>query len=542
MTRNPAGAPTAWLKRYWGLLIVVAVMVLMAGVRFRTRDFFLERDEGEYAYSGQLMLKGIPPYQMAYNMKFPGTYAAYAAIMAVFGETPSGIRLGLLCMTSLTALMLYWLGRKLIDETAGVMAAITCSFLSASPSLFGMAGHATHFVAFFVTAGTCLLWPGPQNVRARKLFAAGLLFGLAVLMKQHAAIFALWGLGLLAFANLGKPHAQKLKSLACYSFGVVTPFAVTCVVLWRAGVFPPFWFWTVTYAGEYVSVVPLALVPAMFHFGFVSAVVRGWFLWIVGGLGLVPVCFEQRFQKIRPALLSFTLASFLTTCPGFFFRAHYFLVMVPALSLLAGCLVTSLAHRLQEFKKGLPPLLWPLLMYALTLGAATWENSDVWFALTPIQAARELYLANPFPESAAVAEYIRTNSTPADTVAVLGSEPEIYFLSRRFSATGYIYTYPLMEPQPFAQGMQEQMIQQIEQARPRYVVSVDCEKSWLPQPHSDLTIFNWWSDRYRANYEPIGFVEILSPTETRYTWGPAAARDFANTKGNALILYQRKSR
>src|ERR1700721_1599040 len=112
MTSNPAGAPTAWLKRHWGLLVVVAVVVLMAGVRFRTRDFFLERDEGEYAYSGQLMLQGIPPYQMAYNMKFPGTYAAYAAIMAVFGETPSGIRLGLLGMTSLTALLLYLLGRQ----------------------------------------------------------------------------------------------------------------------------------------------------------------------------------------------------------------------------------------------------------------------------------------------------------------------------------------------------------------------------------------------------------------------------------------------
>src|ERR1700685_774965 len=100
MTNNSAAPSPSWLKRHWGLLIVVAVMVLMAGVRFRTRDFFLERDEGEYAYSGQLMLQGIPPYRMAYNMKFPGTYAAYAAIMAVFGETPSGIRLGLLCVTS----------------------------------------------------------------------------------------------------------------------------------------------------------------------------------------------------------------------------------------------------------------------------------------------------------------------------------------------------------------------------------------------------------------------------------------------------------
>ena len=46
-------------------------------------------------------------------------------------------------------------------------------------------------------------------------------------------------------------------------------------------------------------------------------------------------------------------------------------------------------------------------------------------------------------------------------MAVLGSEPEIYFLARRHSATGYIYTYGLMEAQPFARRMQDEMIREI---------------------------------------------------------------------------------
>ena len=45
------------------------------------------RDEGEFTYIGRLMLPGIPPYLMAYNMKLPGIYAAYALLMAVFGQT-----------------------------------------------------------------------------------------------------------------------------------------------------------------------------------------------------------------------------------------------------------------------------------------------------------------------------------------------------------------------------------------------------------------------------------------------------------------------
>src|ERR1041385_8439812 len=65
------------------LVTVIAVMLFLLIVRLRVASVPLERDEGEYAYSGQLILEGIPPYQLAYNMKFPGTYYAYSLILAV---------------------------------------------------------------------------------------------------------------------------------------------------------------------------------------------------------------------------------------------------------------------------------------------------------------------------------------------------------------------------------------------------------------------------------------------------------------------------
>jgi hypothetical protein len=42
------------------------------------------------------MLEGIPPYQLAWNMKLPGTYAAYALMMALFGQSIGGIHFGFL--------------------------------------------------------------------------------------------------------------------------------------------------------------------------------------------------------------------------------------------------------------------------------------------------------------------------------------------------------------------------------------------------------------------------------------------------------------
>src|SRR5277367_634464 len=171
-------------SRIWFRWITVAVLLIVAAARLRLLDFPLERDEGEYAYAGQLILQGFPPYALAYNMKFPGTYLAYAAIMALFGETPAGIHFGLLLMTTATALMLFWLGKKILDETAGLVAAASYALLAAGTSMLGQAGHATHFCAFFVTAGLCLMWRTRQRESWPLLAAGGVLFGTAVLMKQ----------------------------------------------------------------------------------------------------------------------------------------------------------------------------------------------------------------------------------------------------------------------------------------------------------------------------------------------------------------------
>lgn len=46
-------------------VLLLAVIVLFSLIRLRLLDMPLERDEGEYAYAGQLLLQGIPPYQLA---------------------------------------------------------------------------------------------------------------------------------------------------------------------------------------------------------------------------------------------------------------------------------------------------------------------------------------------------------------------------------------------------------------------------------------------------------------------------------------------
>src|ERR1700680_276429 len=100
------------VSAYLCYALLTLVIALFAAIRYRLREMPLERDEGEYAYAGQLILQGVPPYQLAYNMKLPGTYGAYALIMAVFGQTHSGIHVGVLVMNAITTLLMFLLARR----------------------------------------------------------------------------------------------------------------------------------------------------------------------------------------------------------------------------------------------------------------------------------------------------------------------------------------------------------------------------------------------------------------------------------------------
>jgi UDP-N-acetyl-D-mannosaminuronic acid transferase (WecB/TagA/CpsF family) len=137
-------------------------------------------------------------------------------------------------------------------------------------------------------------------------------------------------------------------------------------------------------------------------------------------------------------------------------------------------------------------------------------------------SARELsrlrYAGNPFVEAVEIARYIAEQTGASERIAVLGSEPDIYFYADRRSATGYMYTYALMESQPYARTMQEEMIQEIESAHPTYLVFVRIGLSWLPRPGSDQTILQWASRYTQACHGLVGIADIHAPDSTKYAW------------------------
>jgi len=94
-----------------------------------------------------------------------------------------------------------------------------------------------------------------------------------------------------------------------------------------------------------------------------------------------------------------------------------------------------------------------------------------------------------------------------------------------------------MEPQKYAGQMQEEMIHEIERARPKYLISVVMFYSWLWRPGSERLIFTWANEYTAQNYAAAGLVNITS-TETDYNFGDIPPS--VGTLKNYILIYERK--
>lgn len=531
-----------YIYKYWDIILLVLIIGLAALLRSGLLSVPLERDEGEYAYTAQLILQGIPPYAETYSMKMPGIYAVYAFFLMLFGQTHTGIHLGLLLVNILTIALLFLLVRQAFDPLAAVVTCATFAILSLNDSLQGIFANAEHFVIFAAVAGTLLLHRAITLERPKLLLWSGCLFGLGFLIKQHGLAFVAFACLYLLLSELkSRPPLwrQSFFRWFLFLFGVVLPFGLTCFLLLAFGVFDKFWFWTFTYAREYVSAIPFSVGMKLLKITVTPIITSSIIIFIIAAIGLVLLLVGKRSQQQKIFAMLFVVFSWLAVCPGLYFRPHYFIFTIPSVALLTGIFVSSVDRLLQNTKFGTLLKILPVTLVLISLFHSVYYQRDYLFRFTPTMVARHVYGANPFPESLEIARYIKENSSEHDRIAVLGSEPQIYFYAKRRAATGYLYTYPLMEPQPYARKMQQEMIGEIESAHPEFLVQVHVRTSWLERPNSEKMIFTWSKSYRQKHYKLVGIIDILSTEKTVSRWGDESAGYVPRSK-YWLAVFQRK--
>ena len=540
---NDKITPSTVVTRHIVWISVFIVLAIICFVRMRFLDIPLERDEGEYAYVGQLLLGGIPPYAEAYSMKMPGIYAVYAVIMSVFGRNVEGIHMALIVVNIVTAGLIFFVGKRLFGIVAGLIASGNFVILAAGYEVQGIWANSEHFILPLAMGGVLLLLRAIESDDMRSLFFSGILLGGAFVIKQHAAVFilfaALYYLIERGWRNSLAGARRTVWGISVLGCGILLPFLVTVLLLLKAGVFNNFWFWTFTYAGKYISHNPF---DAAFLFKLTRDIAGSAALvWGRAVLGLFLVAWDRRFRRARTFAYLFFAFSFMAVLPGFFFRRHYYVLLLPAVALMGGAGVMSAAEFLTSaYSTRAKNMILVILMLGV-FSSSIYQQKDFFFRMTPETATRNRYDFNPFPESVEIAEYIKEHTREGDNIAVIGSEPQIYFYADRKSSTRYIYTYPLMESHDFALKMQEDMIREIESSAPAFLVFVHVYTSWLVQPASETMIFEWFERYSREHYDKIGVVDIKSLVYTDYVWGNEA-EDYAPVSARWISIYERKGR
>ena len=513
----------------WTMVALALAVLLVIVVRVRLLSIPLERDEGEYAYAGQLLLDGIPPYKMAYNMKLPGAYACYAAIMAVFGQTTAGIHFGFLLVNLGTLALLFFVARRLLDLAHAALACVCYALLSMCAGVLGLEGHATHLVVLGALAGLLLLLKARESGRLWGFGSSGVAFGLSFVCKQPGLFFGLFGLVVLLrdlVAAAPTQRGEKIRSILWFGAGLALPFLLTCLLLTWVGTFDRFWFWTVVYVRVHAGLLNWRVgLLDLAEFNRKAGALR--WSWVAAAAGLICLLLDKARSEARfiiGCLLAFSLIAFTAS---YYFSRHYFIMMLPAVSLLIAVAARRAARAMGEAV--------PAVCFALACAGFIFASRALWFEQTPEAACHALYGGNPFPEAAPIAKYIQEHSSAGDTIAIMGSEPEIFFLAHRHSATGYIYMYDLMESHQYALYMQKDAMQEIEAAKPAFLLLVYVDSSWLISKFSNLTIMDWIRD-YSAKYYDLAGMTWIMPDRTEYIWGPEASTRKFDTALRVAIM------
>lgn len=535
------------IKKFAPLIILVTSIAAAAAIRIRLLGIPLERDEGEYAYIASQLLHGVPPYIKAYSMKFAGIYVVYAGIISAFGHSVAGIHLGLTVINAATAAILFLVGRRIFDSYVGAVAGAAFSVLSLGKGVLGLAANSEHFVIFYIVAGLYVLTGALRSRGPVRYIISGVLFGIAFIIKQHAlsfVIFALLYIIIYRIRSKGPARIDWVRDWSCFVLSCAMPFAIMCAALAFTGSLPNFIFWAIIYPRHYIAIIS-SIWQGLYIFiiKFVPIFMEAPLMWILAAGGMIGVAAERMAGEKRFLTILFGIFSLLSTTFGLMFREHYFMLIIPAAAIFAGIAVREW-HRIlcvHANRKIMPAFIMPGIFLAAAF-LPIFAGKEIFFKMSPSAASRAIYGLNPFPEAVKISEYIAGEIKEGQTVAVLGSEPEIYFYLKRPGAIPYIYMYPLMEEHPYFKTMQEEMMAMLKDSRPDYLIYFQTKISWFEFPISREhgSLFYLLKEYCDSYYNVIGVVDLIHQNDVRYVWGGPAIAYAPSSKNCCIFIYRKK--
>ncbi len=474
-------------KRIYVCLAWLVIVVVFVSLRINLISIPLDRDEGNFGYTGQVILDGGIPYRDVYDHKPPVVFYLYAAALMLFPPTPTGIHI-FLHLYNLMTLVVIFLAVKMYTGRlrSALWAALVFGVFSSVPSIQGFTASSEMLMLLPVCLGLLFAVAAVRRHRLAYAFLSGLSAAVACWTKQTGIFLGCFLLLFIVMSHLtGKPPENRNIGLAVRS-GLVWLLGFTTVSLLIVtyfsyqGVLDEFFYWSFVHGYYYSSAISSNYLPVLKRLGDVLAGNAP--LFVLSLAFLVPGLFKKLPGAVFAAgFLFFSLAA---TVPGYAYR-HYLAQLAPALAVAGGIGIVFWEDKF-SFGRSKPLCLAVVLL--LLVGWPLTAHYDYYFNRSPDAFLRRFFGTNLFPESIKIAEFIQRRTMKGSTVFIAGSEPQILMYAERKSATGFVMVYPLTWSFPRYMEFQRQAWREIQSNTPEMIVLVSLQSSQLWDGRAEL----WW--------------------------------------------------
>lgn len=521
------------------------IICLIAYIRSNFLNVPFERDEGSYAYCGNIILDGAIPFKDIGSQRLPGVFYSYAVMVAIFGYTLKSLHIGFIILNIISAIIIFLIGRRLFNNAAAIACALCWALLSMNMGISGFTIQSEHIVALFALSGIYFLIKYFDNKSYYLIALSGLFFSFAFEVKQTSFFLGLFAGILLVgkqFFEKDRDFKRIILSVLIFSAAVIIPVALDLFIVWKRGGWEDFNYWFFDIRKEYSSVISFDQGIEYLKMSWPGMYNNYKFIWIVSAIGSLTIFLTSVKWWVKLAVIGFFGFGFLTVMPGNHYYGHYFLQWVPTVCISAGAFFFSVEEIIKT-RFNLKTASRYIALGILVL--ASFSNISAlkkyYFNTNSTQLLRQVYGLNPFPESKVIADKLNTMMRPEDKLAVFGTEIQMYFYTNkispsRFAGSGALLEFPIKK----AEEWQKEFISDVEKANPRFLVFYSHPISWLAHPNVNNLIFPWFDKFSAEKYNLIGYADMYD-NMTNYVWTPNI--DLVNSPPKSqykIFVFERK--
>lgn len=501
----------------------------------------LARDQGHFAYAGQVILDGGLPYRDVFDQKGPATHYTFALALALFGQTAWGVRF----FFFLVALSATRLAAALGERLAGPGARLACALAMALAVLQGDEGAAWHtaqvedLLLVLQLAAVGLYASQATRCSRWRTSLAAMLLGLSCLYKPTAVVPGGVILAIAGGSLWRTDRAARLsgKTWLAYSIGgfLLPPLAALGYLAAR-GALSDFWMVVVEFNSAYAE-LKNGLAKGL------SMLATRWGrLVVLASWGAVAIR-APRAKTTDRLLWGLTLANLTTVVWQGKYWPYHWTPLIGCLAIFAG---VSAAHVAAELGKRLvltdngrvyvprPSLVAGVASFALLLVAVPVDLKyllGTWRDTLRVAAGRQTLAEFRAPyECGAVdaevhqraADYIRARTSRHEKLLVWGYETVLNFLSDRRAPTRFAVDRILC-----LDGFQRQaawraeFLASLAQTPPTYIAVVDHNGTGLWRESADELVrfseFHTLLDRDYAEEARFDRLRLFRRRESRTT-------------------------